>query len=241
MKRTLITGAGRGLGLEFARQCLQRGDTVFATVRAPADAPALVDLQAAYGDKLTIVPLDVADKDSIEASYQRVREHTDRLDLLVNNAGIGAISKNVGDVNAYRVLGQLDDERLLFMLRVNAVAPLMIAQRYLDLLQASDAPRVVSISSGRGSLHDKTTGGSYGYSTSKAALNMFMRSFAFDVLEFGIINVVINPGWVQTDMGGSDAELMPEESIAGILRVVDSLTPADAGRFLDWQGNEHPW
>jgi len=70
---------------------------------------------------------------------------------------------------------------------------------------------------------------------------MFMRSFAFDVIESGVISVVINPGWVQTDMGGSDAELMPAESIAGILGVVDSLTPADAGRFLDWQGNEHPW
>ena len=241
MRRVLITGAGRGLGLEFVRQCLDRGDKVLAGVRHPEKARALQELKTTQGEQLTLVTLDVADTASIEASWQTVRSSYDALDLLINNAGINSMSHDAGGAAAHSRLGELDPEQINAMFRVNAIDPLMMAQRYLDLLKAGNSPRVVSISSWLGSLTDKTKGGNYSYCASKTALNMLMRTLAFDVIKEGIVAVVVNPGWVQTDMGGSKASLTPKESVQGLLQVVDNLTEKDAGRFFNRDGTEHPW
>lgn len=241
MRHVLVTGAGRGLGLEWTRQCLARGDRVFAGVRRPDHAQELQALQATHPDHLQLVALEVTDAASIDATWQAVRAQTQSLDLLVNNAGINSMSHDAGDAAVHLRLGQLQAEPMLQMFHTNAVAPLMIAQRFVDLLQAGNTPRVVSVSSWLGSLAGKTSGGNYSYCTSKTALNMLMRAFAFDVLPLGIIAIVVNPGWVQTDMGGPRASYTPEQSVRGLLQVVDGLNEEDAGGFFDADGAEHPW
>jgi len=241
MRRVLITGAGRGLGLEFVNQYLKRGDIVFAGVRNPEKSQALQQLQAIYSGQLSMVVLDVADPNSIDASYNIIRGQTLRLDLLINCAGINSTSLSTSKFGNAQVLGQLDTDQMLFMFRVNSIAPILVSQRYLELLQAGGTPRIVSLSSTRGSLTLRTSGGNYGYVASKAALNMLMRNLAFDVLPLGIVAVVVDPGWVKTDMGGFNAPLTPEESVQGLVRVIDDITEQDAGHFLTWRGLEHPW
>ena len=227
MRRVLVTGASRGIGFEFVRQFLARGDQVFAACRSPESAAQLLALKS---DRLHPVTLDVADEQSIESSYAAVRAQTDALDILINNAGV-----LIDDDE----LGGLTFESLLHILRVNAVAPILIAQRYLDLLQHGSDPKIIGITSEHGSIELKPDGGPYGYSASKAAHNMFMRTLAFDVR--GITACVIDPGWVRTDMGGGSASLAPERSVGGMMQVIDRLTQKDNGKFIRWDGHEMPW
>ncbi len=227
MQRVLVTGASRGIGLEFVRQYLLRGDQVFAACRDPENADNLYALES---ERLHVITLDVADERSIESSYAVVRAQTDALDLLINNAGILLDDDE---------LGVLSFEGLLHILRVNAVAPILIAQRYVDLLLHGSEPKIVGITSENGSLASKPDGGPYGYSASKAALNMFMRTLAFDVR--GLTAFVIDPGWVRTDMGGRSAALSPARSVGGMISIIDQATRYDSGRFFRWDGEEEPW
>lgn len=227
MRRVLVTGASRGIGLEFVRQFLLRGDEVFAACRDPENADQLHEYES---ERLHVITLDVADERSIESSYAVVRAQTNALDLLINNAGV-----LVDDDE----LGSLTFENLLYTLRVNAVAPVLIAQRYLDLLQRGVDPKIVGITSEHGSLALKPDGGPYGYSASKAALNMFTRMLAFDLR--GITAFVLDPGWVRTDMGGRGAELSPARSVSGMIQIIDAVTSYEAGRFFRWDGEEEPW
>lgn len=238
MQRVLITGAGRGIGLEVARQYVQRGDRVLAGCRALERAPALRTLVAQHGDRLSVVPLDVADVASITSAVRQAHEEIAGLDVLINNAAI-----NPGDAHVPGPDGQqlLDPARTLELLRVNAVAPVLVAQAFLALLRAGANPRVVNISSGAGSLTYQTEGDDYSYPTSKAALNMLTRAFAFSKQAEGITAIAIDPGWVKTDMGGPDANLEPEQSARGLLAVIDGLTAHDSGRFLRYDGSEVPW
>jgi NAD(P)-dependent dehydrogenase (short-subunit alcohol dehydrogenase family) len=238
MPRVMITGANRGLGLEFTRQYLERGAHVFAGCRQPAAAISLHTLQARHPQRLSIVPLDVADAGVIERAYDVVHSQTESIDILINNAGI--YSSHGSDEPLER-LGRLSFEDALTVLRVNAVAPLLVAQRFLGLLRASHGAKLINISSGYGSVSANTGGFPYYYSASKAALNMFMRSLAADAKRWGIITVLLDPGWVRTDMGGPGASLAPTEAVDAMLRVIDSLTPQRNGRFLTWQGDEQDW
>jgi NAD(P)-dependent dehydrogenase (short-subunit alcohol dehydrogenase family) len=241
LKRVLITGANRGIGLELTRQLLARGDRVFATCRQPDAAADLRTLKSAHPELLSVIALDVADTVSIDASFEAIHAQTSALDWLFNNAGVGPSSKGMGDPGHYNTLGQLDADSILNLWRTNAIGPLMVAQRYLDLLKAGDDPRILNISSGMGSLTNRASGGSYAYTSSKAALNMLTRSLAFDVLRHGIVAVTVNPGWVQTDMGGRHAPLPVRDSAYGLIDLADDLTREDAGRFLTWDGNEVAW
>lgn len=238
MQRVLITGASRGLGLEFARRYLQRGDRVFAGCRAPSTARELQHLRPADPDRLTIVEMDVAVPDSIRAGQALVRSRTDALDLLINNAGIYSPR---GSEEPTEQLGDLNCEDALIVLRVNAVAPLIVAQEYWDLLRSGTNPKVVSITSGYGSISANTDGFPYYYSASKAALNMLMRTLAADGRRWGITSVVLDPGWVSTDMGGPDAPVTPVEAVDAMIKVIDRLKPRHNGSFLDWQGTEQAW
>lgn len=241
MRRVLITGAGRGLGLELSRQCLQRGDRVFAAVRLSGSSDGLGRLRADYPETLTVVPLDVTDPASLETARRSVEEQVDALDLLVNNAGIGHTSRDAGDRRAHTSLGKLDADKMLQVFRVNAIAPVMVTQLFHPLLGRGTHPVVIQITSALGSLSAWSPGGSYSYDASKTALNMLNLHLAEDLRDEGIVAVVIHPGWVRTDMGGSNAPLSAEDSVQGILEVVDGLTIEDAGRFLQWNGTEHPW
>ena len=191
--RTLVTGSNRGIGLEYVRQLLGRGDQVFAACRNPSAATELAQLKTTYGDKLSLVALDVSDADSVSAALEAVKSQTPALDLLINNAAI-----NPGEEK----LGTIKKADLMRTFEVNVAGVMLVSQAFVDLLAQGDSPRLVQISSGAGSI---TQGGAgmYSYRVSKAALNMFNRVLYQDLQPLGIITVVLNPGWVITDMGGA--------------------------------------
>ena len=238
MQRVLITGANRGLGLEFSRRFLGRSERVFACCRQPAKANQLRELQSEYPQRLIIVSLDVADPESVRASYHVVKSEVDGLDLLINNAGIYSVQ---GSEEPSERLGNLNFEDALKLFRINAVAPLIIAQQYLDLLKAGDSAKIVNVSTGYASLTENKSGFPYYYSASKAAMNMLMRSLAADASKMGITTVLLDPGWVSTDMGGPNAPVTPRQAVEGMIKVIDSLTTKDNGQFLNWRGEQVPW
>jgi NAD(P)-dependent dehydrogenase (short-subunit alcohol dehydrogenase family) len=237
MKDILITGGSKGIGLEFTRQYLHQGCRVFAASRQPDDSEALQQLQILYDDRLVIHKLDVADYGSRRDLFQALAVETEKLDVLINNAGV--ISGNERFSYAF---GELQQDDLCRALLVNSVAPLMMAEGVFPLLEKGSKPMVVNISSDNGSISMRNSGGKYGYCTSKAALNMITKILSFDLREHGILVLSIHPGWVQTPMTrNEEAPLTPAESIEGMLQVIGSLEMEDSGRFLDWQGNEIPW
>jgi NAD(P)-dependent dehydrogenase (short-subunit alcohol dehydrogenase family) len=234
MRRVMVTGGNRGLGLEFVRQCLARGDLVFAGCRRPENAVDLQALSSAHPGRLTVLNLDVTDDAVIDASVEVVCSQVNGLELLINNAGAYPRGETPITINVTTMLRAF---------HLNSVAPMIVAQRCLDLLEAGDRPKIVNISSKMGSLwwKEKEGGGDYSYCSSKAALNMLTRTLALDLRSEGIIVVAMNPGWVQTDMGGSAADLTPAESVHGMLNVIERLIEADTGKFFTWEGQEHPW
>lgn len=238
MERILVTGGARGMGLEFVRQYLADGNEVFAAARNADERDSLTELQSEYPDRLTTIDMDVTDSDDVFDCRQMVVGGTDTLDVLVNNAGINSATS--GNPASHTKLGHLDPEEMLDMFHVNAIAPVILCEAFLDLLAEADRPRVVALSSRSGSFSVEQ-GGNYGYAGSKAALNMLMRQLAFDVQDYGITVSVLNPGWVQTRMGGSDARLTPEESVAGMREVIDGLTLEDTAEWLTWDGEKQPW
>ena len=220
MPTLLITGANRGLGLEFVRQYAADGWKVIATVRNPDRAD---DLRRVPGD-IRIEPLDVADVDQIRAFAGRIDEP---IDHLICNAGV------MGKYN------EVDPDSWAYTLRVNVIAPTMLALALVDRI--APGGKVVAITSKMGSIADNESGGGIIYRSSKAALNAAWRSLAIDWRDRDLAVAMLHPGWVQTDMGGAQAPTPPEESIAGLRRVIAGLTREQSGSFLDYQGNEIPW
>jgi NAD(P)-dependent dehydrogenase (short-subunit alcohol dehydrogenase family) len=232
VRHVLITGASRGLGFELARQCLARGDRVFAGCRQPEQAAALQSLSIEYEHRLTLVRLDVTDEETLDASKEIVSAQTDVLDLLFNNAAVHPGDETIATLNA---------ETLIHTFRVNAVGPMLVARCYLDLLTAANSPKIINISSEAGSISRMQHHRGYAYYASKAALNMFTRALAWDQNLTGVIVIAIHPGWVRTDMGGDRAPLSPVDSAAGILEAVDGLDGASSGKFYTYEGHEYPW
>ena len=232
-QRILITGANRGIGLATVREYLKQSDVhIFATCRNPDSAEELQSLAKQHPQSLTIVPLEVTDPSSIEAAFKLIASKVDALDIVINNAAINPPGQSFPAITA---------ELMLHVLEVNTVAPMMISKAAFELLRNGNNPRLVHISSDMGSLTIRTYSGDYGYCSSKAALNMAMRGMSADLRHFGITTIALDPGWVQTDMGGTGATLKPEESAQGIVRVISGLTAADSGRYLAYDGSEHPW
>lgn len=238
MSTALVTGANRGLGLEWIRQCAGTVDRLYATCRDPGAADALHEVAQAHPDTVTVVALDVADPDAIDAAAARVQDEAGALDLLVNNAGIsgGATSDRFGAVDA---------ERMSKVLRVNTVGPHLMTQAFADLLaagaEAGGRAVVVNVTSQLGSIARTSGGGWHSYKASKAALNMCTRLQAAELKEDGVIVVALHPGWVRTDMGGSNARLSPAEAVRGMRAVVSDLTVDEAGQFLAHDGTRLPW
>lgn len=232
MERILITGANRGLGLEFVRQSLKRGDRVFAAMRDPGKPGELKPLLQEFPQQLSLVQMDVTEEQSIIQARDAVAEEIDGLDFLVNNAGVFPRGETPRS---------LDAQTILLAFHTNAVAPLIVIQNFLELLKNGEQPRVINITSNMGSIERKTYGGNYSYSGSKAALNMLTKTLAHDLKAEGIIVITLHPGWVQTDMGGSNAPLQPNESIKGMLDLAERLTIEDTGKFLSFEGEVLPW
>lgn len=237
MTVVLVTGASRGLGLELTRQLSADGATVVATCRAPSRATALEALRAERPGQVHIEPLDVADQEAIEACAARVRARSERLDLLVNNAGVWR-AESGGESQG--PLGALDGPALTEVLRVNAVGALLVTQALTELLVAGGAT-VAMLSSGLGSLTRNVPGVNYGYALSKAALNMAMRQLAAELGDRGVRVVALDPGWVRTDLGGPQARVGPEESVAALRGVLARLGPEDHGGFFNRHGEAVAW
>ena len=237
MKKVLVTGVSRGIGLEFARQYLAAGHTVFGVSRNPRDSSELRLLGKKHNDRFFEYSMDVSDMDARYRFYDFLSAKTNNLDILINNAGV--ISGNEKTCQAF---GRLDQEDLCKTLLVNSVSPLMIAELVFPLMKVSSKPVIVNISSDNGSITRKNQHGKYGYSASKAALNMMTKILSIDLRQYGITVISLHPGWVQTPMTtGEDAPLQPHESVKGMVAVIDSLDIDDSGQFLDWRGEEIPW
>lgn len=223
----LVTGASRGIGLEFVRQWLARGADVIAAARTPSHAAELTSLLDRHGSKLRIMQLDVGDERSVELLAGSIG-HV-RIDLLINNAGVLTVE----------TLENMDFSAVLEQFRINALGALRVTHAILDNL--AEGARIVNMTSRMGSLDDNTSGGYYGYRMSKAALNMATRSLAVDLKGRGITVVAMHPGMVQTDMTRGFGMLTPEVSVAGINQVIDKLTLEQTGLFLHYQGTTLPW
>lgn len=239
MKSILVTGGSRGIGLEFTRQYLQEGFQVFAASRNPEKSSELRQLKAEFDGRLSIYQLDVGAEDSRHELFRQMSREVGKLDILINNAGIASGNEK----HRYR-FGDLDQDDLCRCLLINSVAQLLMTQQFFPLLEKGTKPIVANMSSNSGSIARKKGGGDtgYGYSSSKAALNMMTKMLSHELRDYGIIVVSLHPGWVRTTMlYCENAPLEPSESIGGMIRVIDSLEMNDSGRFLDWQGNEVPW
>lgn len=235
MQHIAITGANRGIGLEFVRQYVARPETViYAMTRLPDEKGPLQELAAAAKGRIHIIMLECADDNSIHDAADAIAAKTDRIDILINNAAINP-------PGAVQYFDTITSDVMLHVLHINTVAPMLIVQAMVGLLRKGSLPKIVNISSEMGSLNGRDYGGFYGYCTSKAALNMVTRGMAIDLNESSIVTIALDPGWVQTDMGGEEADLTPQESVSGMLRVIDSLTRKDNGAFLRWTGHTLPW
>jgi NAD(P)-dependent dehydrogenase (short-subunit alcohol dehydrogenase family) len=240
MRRVVVTGANRGLGLELTRQLLAAGDEVVATAREPKKADELHKLAATSGGRGTVVRLDVSDPAEVAAAALQIGERFDAVDVLINNAGIWAATGGPERASA-GPLAELRPEPVLEVLQVNAVAAILVTQALAPRLAAARRAVVVNLSSGLGSLERTTGRGNIAYAMSKAGLNMVTRQLAAELAGQGTVVVSLSPGWVATDMGGPSASLEPPESVQGILNVLDALTPAQSGSFLDHTGARLPW
>jgi NAD(P)-dependent dehydrogenase (short-subunit alcohol dehydrogenase family) len=230
MPTVLVTSSNRGIGLEFVRQYADAGWRVIAACRDPEGAAELGRIAATSGGRVEPVAMDVTDADSIA----RAAAASDGpIDLLINSAGVAGRSGSGPGAVEYR-----DWARVL---EVNLMGPVRVLDAFADRLAVAERPRAVTITSGMGSIADAGSDSSLAYRTSKAAVNMAMRARAFSLKPRGIVVIVMNPGWVRTDMGGPSASKSPAESIAAMRRVIDGLTVEQTGSFLNHDGRPYPW
>lgn len=225
MPTVFITGANRGIGLEFVRQYAADGWKVIATARDPGKAD---ELNAIEGD-VTVRALDL-DGDFFQIDWNGVGGDQP-IDVFINNAGVMGPTK----------LDTIEDAAAMVnALAVNTVAPIVLAKAVLPLVAAAKG-KMVALSSKMGSIADNSSGGYIAYRATKAGLNAAWRSLAIDVAPQGVVAATLHPGWVQTDMGGANAPLAVEDSVAGMRRVIDGLTPERAGGFYNYDGAAIPW
>jgi NAD(P)-dependent dehydrogenase (short-subunit alcohol dehydrogenase family) len=232
MKTILVTGANRGLGLEFVKQYTAAGWRVHACCREPESARILKQLAAASNGAIAVHTLDVADFAQIDRLADALSSET--IDLLLNNAGIYPD-------RGHSTFGETDYNAWADGFRVNTMAPLKMVEAFVEHVACSDLKKIALVTSKMGSVADNTSGAYYIYRSSKSALNMVARSLALDLAPRGIAVALLHPGWVQTDMGGPNAWITPEQSIKGMRKSIDKVTLEDSGVFYAYDGQQVPW
>ncbi len=231
MATVLVTGANRGIGLEFCRQYAEAGWKVLACCRNPSAALELQGL-AARQSGVSVHELDVARFEQADTLSARLGEET--IDVLLANAGL------YGDHDRHG-FGALDYGRWQETMTVNALAPVKLLEAFLPQLQRSERKLMVAITSLMGSMADNRGGGALFYRSSKAALNAAMRTLSIDLRPRGVGFIILHPGWVQTDMGGHQAPTSVTESVAGMRKVIDQFQMGDTGCFVNFRGETLPW
>ena len=224
MRTVFITGANRGIGLEFARQYARAGDNVIAACRTPTAASALAEIAEKMGS-IEIIALDVADEASVQALNTSVDGRN--IDILINNAGVSGRSAATFDT--------LDFDAFADTLNVNAIGPMRVIAALKESVARSDEKKIINISSDLGGISE-ARGGHYAYRASKAALNMLTKAFAEDLKPQGVIAAAFHPGWVQTDMGGPHALISSETSVTQMRAAIASLSLEQSGAFLRFDG-----
>lgn len=228
MATVLITGAARGIGFELARQYRENGDHVLATCRSPERANRLAE----YADeRLTIHAMDVADLESVRSAAAAIGNMP--IDILINNAGVwGGLEREL--------LENMDYDNWFYEISVMTMGPFRVVQSFLPNVLAGKEKKIIFISS-QTSAHAYDHVAGYAYSSAKAGANRVATMLAQDLRDRGVSVAPLHPGWVRTEMAGPVADIEPQESAAGIRRVIAAMTLADSGKFLKWDGGIHPW
>ncbi len=227
----LVTGASRGIGLEFVRQYRLEGRRVIAACRSPERAQALNRLAEDAPARLQIVALDVAEAASVASAARALQDQS--VDMLLHCAGVmGGTGQSLGHID------YADWARLL---EVNTLGAVRVIEAFTPHLERGAGRLAVALTSLMGSIAENTSGGWIAYRTSKAALNMAVKCAAIELARRHITCLVMHPGWVRTDMGGAQAPLGAEESVASMRRVIAGLNPADSGTFLNYDGRPYRW
>lgn len=226
MPNVLITGAGKGLGFELARQYAAEGWHVFASVLDPSEQERV----RALGEQVRTFVADT----TMRATLARMASELQGtpIDVLICNAGI------YGPVG--QAFGETDYDTWERVLRVNVLGSTATIEALIANVEASSRKLIVVMSSRLGSIA-WNDGGDPIYRSSKSALNQVVKTLSVDLAGRGITIVAVSPGWVRTDMGGPDAPLSPETSIAGVRKVIAGLTPKDTGKYLAFDGTENAW
>lgn len=224
----LITGANRGLGLEFTKQYAAIGWNVLACCREPQSASALQAI-ASTNSNVAIHTLDVSQFNQIDTLAAELKNQN--IDVLINNAG----------VYPHSTFGDTNYDAWASAFKVNAMATLKMAEAFVQNITRSQLKKMAVLTSKMGSIDDNTSGESYAYRSSKTAVNMVMKSLSIDLKPYGISVVTLHPGWVQTDMGGPNGLISAYTSVSGLRSVIDGLSLASTGKFIAYDGKEIAW
>ena len=230
----MITGANRGLGLGLAQIYLESYWNVITVSRTSSP-----ELEKSGAGDLEILLCDLTDDSRLAAMAESLSGRT--IDVLINNAGRMARSGFVASEDSVQGFGYFNRAMWHDVFDINLFTAMSMAELFADNLARSERGRIVTISSMLGSMELNTHGGLYAYRASKAGVNAIVKSMSFDLAERGIIAIAQHPGWVQTDMGGSGADIDIQTSVIGMKKVIDDLTPADSGKFFSYDGSEMPW
>ena len=227
-QQVLITGANRGLGLEFTKQYAADGWNVLACCRHPQSAMALQTLAVAHSNVM-VHALDVADFAQIDALALKLKD--ENIDVLVNNAGVYPNSS----------FGNTDYNAWADGFKINSMAPLKMAEAFVQHVTRSQLKKIATITSKMGSIDDNTSGESYSYRSSKTAVNMVMKSLSIDLKPYGISVITLHPGWVQTDMGGPNGLINAQTSVTGLRKQIADLHLSNTGKFVAFDGKAINW
>ena len=231
IKKILVTGANRGLGLGLVKKFLRNNEKVICTTRNISKSKELILCKEKYNDNLEICELDLLDKDSPNILSNFLGDET--IDLFINNAGvIGHSAQHFKSVSL---------NHWIDVLKVNLITPLLITQSIIKNVEKSSERKIYFISSKVGSIEDNKSGGMYIYRSSKTALNQVVKSLSIDLKPLGISVISLHPGWVRTEMGGPNALISVEESVNGMVDVISNTSIINSGQFINYDGTRLPW
>ena len=230
MTNVLITGANRGLGLGFVKSFLAKNVNVICTTRNIPGSKELLECKKKYPKNLQILELDLLGENSENSLSDLLSDKP--IDIFINNAGVG---------NSNQRFGVVSSKPWVEVLKVNLIAPLTVTQSIIENIKKSSDKKIYFLSSQLGSIEDNTSGGMYIYRSSKTALNQVVKSLSVDLKPMGITVISLHPGWVKTDMGGPNAPISIDESIKGMMKVIDATDIRNTGTFLNFDGQGLPW